>query len=487
MEKGKEKFDETGDVRNRKASTFKKMPQLAGPRTKSPTKAPLAPIGNFEDNAGSLPMKPAVEETPIDLWLPNPAFSTDAARSNVNSILDHLLERSKKKHGNIDLNITRVGQNIDSLRSQSDCYKAGMNYMRSIREMEGSSSPNQESRLWNSIHKLLVQTKVRMFLWRASQNILPKESKLMRRIHHYLFFLPRVLKDKFQNSLISTRLTRERITLGTSFYIMKRKYHRRSFNTNDGSSELVHESKLWNFLHNLMVQQKIKMFLWRAALNILPTRENLFKRGETNSLACIHCGFQFKNDRYVLFDCVFAQKVWDQFAFGNKWRIIFALSFKDLFHSILTQFEVEEVSIFSICTWLLWYARNKLRHDGSCSSAHQIAIQTLHFVKEYKSLHHQSVHSNIWKAPKFDYLKINTDISFSENKISIGILVRNNLGIHVLARALHHIKCFTVDYGEPIGIIEGYVIGSSFSSQLIIESDSLLAISKSIMSWECSF
>lgn len=30
------------------------------------------------------------------------------------------MERSKKKHGNIDLNITRVGQNIDSLRSQSD-------------------------------------------------------------------------------------------------------------------------------------------------------------------------------------------------------------------------------------------------------------------------------------------------------------------------------------------------------------------------------
>lgn len=53
------------------------------------------------------------------LWLLDPAPSTDVVRSNVNSILDHILEWSKKKHGNLALNIKRVRQKLDSLRSKS--------------------------------------------------------------------------------------------------------------------------------------------------------------------------------------------------------------------------------------------------------------------------------------------------------------------------------------------------------------------------------
>lgn len=80
---------------------------------------------------------------------------------------------------------------------------------------------------------------------------------------------------------------------------------------NDGSSNSVQESKLWNFLHHLVVQQKIRMFLCPTALKILPTGKNLMNSGVTASVACIYCGFQIEDDRHVLFDCVFVQKVWD--------------------------------------------------------------------------------------------------------------------------------------------------------------------------------
>lgn len=67
MGKGKDKVDENGDVKNRKSSTFKRMARLTGSRTKSPTRAPFAPIENFEINEGPLPMKCAMEQTLIDV------------------------------------------------------------------------------------------------------------------------------------------------------------------------------------------------------------------------------------------------------------------------------------------------------------------------------------------------------------------------------------------------------------------------------------
>lgn len=81
-----------------------------------------------------------------------------------------------------------------------------------------------------------------------------------------------------------------------------------------------------------------------------------------------------------------------------------------------------------------------------------------------------------WKPPDSRYLKVNTDTAFSNHKIGIEILVRNHLGIPLIAKAPHIKADFTVDYRELIGIIKSYVLGSFVSSHLIIECDSLLTI-----------
>lgn len=69
----------------------------------------------------------------------------------------------------------------------------------------------------------------------------------------------------------------------------------------------------------------------------------------TESLACVHCGYQVKDDRHALFDCVFAKKVWNYLPMGDKWHHIYALSFLDLVHSVLLQYNPEVVVFFAIC------------------------------------------------------------------------------------------------------------------------------------------
>lgn len=83
----------------------------------------------------------------------------------------------------------------------------------------------------------------------------------------------------------------------------------------DGPSNIVQEFKLWDSIHKLMVQQKIRMFPWKAVLNILPTGGNLRKRRLEDNRDRVHYGFQTKNDHHILFNCEFANKFWDLIPF----------------------------------------------------------------------------------------------------------------------------------------------------------------------------
>lgn len=96
---------------------------------------------------------------------------------------------------------------------------------------------------------------------------------------------------------------------------------------------------------------------------------------------------------------------------------------------------------------LIWYIRNKLRHEGSCSITNQIVLQVLHIVKEYKLLHHYLVSTIIdiqsflistiyFKASKswFSQRSIPTQL-FLKIKSTSG-LVQNRLKLSLLSKII---------------------------------------------------
>ncbi|KAI5661197.1 hypothetical protein M9H77_20520 [Catharanthus roseus] len=62
------------------------------------------------------------------------------------------------------------------------CYKVDMIFMSSAERSEGPSTIDQETKAWNAIHSLLVQQKIRIFCWRAAQNVLPIGRNLLRKV-----------------------------------------------------------------------------------------------------------------------------------------------------------------------------------------------------------------------------------------------------------------------------------------------------------------
>lgn len=92
---------------------------------------------------------------------------------------------------------------------------------------------------------------------------------------------------------------------------------------------------MWTLIHNLPMQPKTRMFLWRATSDILPIGRNLMRRGLYDSLACVHCGFAVEDDRHALFYYKFSKELWRHLPRGHKWIQILAQNFKDLFIPLL--------------------------------------------------------------------------------------------------------------------------------------------------------
>ena len=67
---------------------------------------------------------------------------------------------------------------------------------------------------------------------------------------------------------------------------------------------------LWKILWRLKLLAKVKIFVWRACVNGLPTRDKVCSRGISSNSECPICGRDSKNVHHALLHCDFANRVW---------------------------------------------------------------------------------------------------------------------------------------------------------------------------------
>lgn len=66
----------------------------------------------------------------------------------------------------------------------------------------------------------------------------------------------------------------------------------------------------WSVIWKLKIPEKVKIFLWRAAKDILPAAKNLWRKRVLQKATCPVCTRQLENSAHALLDCKFARKVW---------------------------------------------------------------------------------------------------------------------------------------------------------------------------------
>lgn len=69
------------------------------------------------------------------------------------------------------------------------------------------------------------------------------------------------------------------------------------------------DKSLWNYIWKAEVPGKVKLCVWKACRNILPTHSNLEKKGVALNNTCVFCSSSLELALHVSIACSFAQTV----------------------------------------------------------------------------------------------------------------------------------------------------------------------------------
>ena len=206
-----------------------------------------------------------------------------------------------------------------------------------------------------------------------------------------------------------------------------------------GCSRVDELSPLWKKIWRIQGPRVVKMFLWQACNNILPTKENLWRRKITDDPLCLVCRVEVETVEHALGSCTAARDVWLE----CDGRIQKSCSEEDVFCNILMKLfdrlPKEECDMVACLARQVWLQRNKMVFEGEFtqpSKVFQIASDQLEFyiqvsqdVNRKDGVNHP-VANERWKTPPRGTMKINWDAAIDRCKklMGIGIVVRDFTG-----------------------------------------------------------
>ncbi|GKU86545.1 hypothetical protein SLEP1_g1057 [Rubroshorea leprosula] len=232
----------------------------------------------------------------------------------------------------------------------------------------------------------------------------------------------------------------------------------RQHETNMDSTNMGLSSGEWKHLWKLKVPPNVRVFLWRAILNALPSMDNLVKRGIVQEALCPLCQVADESLMHLLFYCPHVEPIWFGSALGLDPR---------------------QLGVGCFVEW--W---KNFSSSGSCSSF-WYAPRTL-ALKPERSIDNPSrprpttqQSQSSWSKPPHGTLKINVDASFSPNTgfATLAMVGRDSNGAMCFGKtwncmALSPLMAETAALFKAIHFVENRGI-----HQAIFESDNQVLIS----------
>ncbi|XP_062028552.1 uncharacterized protein LOC133744462 [Rosa rugosa] len=178
--------------------------------------------------------------------------------------------------------------------------------------------------------------------------------------------------------------------------------------------------KLWRAVWHARVQPKIRAFVWRLLKNILPTKDALRRR----------IGMEEQH-------CNIVACMWLYNPIGLRARSHAATSMKDWIMDVVGTLSKQQVDIFFMLLWTIWYERNRLAWNGGTFNPMHAVTWLMHLLENYQSLHPAKTSSKMNRGgvakclfPLHGRLKINIDGAFCADRGSggVGVIIRDEKG-----------------------------------------------------------
>ncbi|KAL3813976.1 hypothetical protein ACJIZ3_015244 [Penstemon smallii] len=257
-----------------------------------------------------------------------------------------------------------------------------------------------------------------------------------------------------------------------------------------GSSSNSNEVHLndWKWLWSIKLPNKIKIFLWRACRNLLPTRSNLVKRKIIDVDKCVICGSDTEDVIHCLLSCQLARQVWA--LSGLSWRNYNweGSDVRGWMLSLKSKMDAKDFNLGVLLCWSIWHARNKLFFEGNVPDAMAIISFARIYLEELQQPNYSILApvvetnraENQWRPPDPQVIKLNFDASVNnvDGCCGIGVIARSNSGECVGWQSI----CIKQPLDPTAAEAKGALMAVEFAlarnwNKVILEGDSSVVIS----------
>ncbi|XP_042974832.1 uncharacterized protein LOC122306468 [Carya illinoinensis] len=259
-------------------------------------------------------------------------------------------------------------------------------------------------------------------------------------------------------------------------------------NPEAGPSKPKDQSELWKGVWKLQVPNGVKVFIWRACNEGLPTLANLKRRKIVAESTCPICGRVEETADHALWSCSAARDVWCQASKPIQKLSLEVGSFKEVWQQITDKLPAARIEEVGSIMRLIWTRRNEVVHGKAFRHPNSILVKAQDDLYCYKLAIQGRVSCRAaetskcpqkWITPPVGEYKLNWDAAINQplNQVGIGAIIRDCNG-QVLgtmrARRELNLSPFTAEaYALMMAVI--FCKEAGFRS-IIFEGDSLKVV-----------
>ncbi|XP_059432574.1 uncharacterized protein LOC132165893 [Corylus avellana] len=256
----------------------------------------------------------------------------------------------------------------------------------------------------------------------------------------------------------------------------------------DCFSNIDPSSICWKSLWKLNINDRLQLFLWKIAWNILPTKERLSQLFPSIAdTSCPLCKVATDSMHHLFFKCVFARVVWRNsfwpldstaFNFSSMEEWINLIISPGRYLGIPRE-DCHKFQIFaSVACDILWFYRNKAFHDNSVFDVRNVSAHINKIsLEHYQAWHPDTqVSTENWITPPNLWFKINFDTVIRDSFSCQAAVCRDSKG-HIIAMISQISPSCSPNLGEALAARLAVSLASSLRlDRFILEGDSEVVI-----------
>ncbi|KAK1553045.1 hypothetical protein Q3G72_027785 [Acer saccharum] len=221
--------------------------------------------------------------------------------------------------------------------------------------------------------------------------------------------------------------------------------------------------KWWNILWKLNMPLKVKIFIWRACHDWIPTFVNLGKRGMDVDLSCSLCKNGNESTLHALWNCQklkYARLDWlPKKTLSHRYY----MNFLEFISDVASRTSPMELKTFCIACWRLWFLRNSFCHNGEKFNYYDVIWWSRNYAAECQAPYQVRI----------------VVTNMNNHRVGIGIVIRDSVGSVMASCSQFLVASFDNNVAGIMAILRGILFSKDCGlSPCVLEFDNKVVVKR---------